>query len=329
MQLRKKYPRIEVILPFHRCDTLLSDAIESTLSSRAVEVTLLLVDDRIEGGDTKFIPREHSQRIELIRNNSNRGYGSALKAGTAALQGKFVGLMNSDDLIHPDKFRSQLETLKTHDLSITRMLRRDKSGKQSVSLTGDFKGSNYYAELLLLGAYGANATWAMHTDWWKKNSFFDSDHALDWRIALHAFPNSVISLIKHPYYFYTRHEKQTTANLSVKSSQDFEALFLAWQLFAENIVGESLDFNCFQVFAAPWLTNPEVIDVNSLNSFVTSLLEYLTKYDSNASDTFLPLIHRRLIFSAFRNSISLPGRLALLNKSKAQLIPLLIDLLQR
>jgi hypothetical protein len=209
------------------------------------------------------------------------------------------------------------------------MVRHNKSGKKSVSLMGDFKGSNYYTELLLLGAYGANATWAMHTDWWKKNSFFDSDHALDWRIALRAFPNSTISLINHPYYFYTRHKKQTTANLREKSSQDFEPLFLAWQSFAENTLGTHSDFNSFQVFAAPWLKNLNAIDVNSLYTFVTALMDYLTKYDPAASETFLPLIHRRLIFSALRNSISASGRLLLLEKSKAQLMPLLTDVLQR
>jgi glycosyltransferase involved in cell wall biosynthesis len=329
MSFRKRFPRIEVLLPFHKVDAFLLKSIDSTLASNGVEIRILLVDDRVEKDSCRFIPKKIANQIEVIPNDIDHGYGPALREGTNFVSESFVGLMNSDDEIHPDKFKLQLERIGDADVSITRLERRRISNRRSISVTGDFTGDDYFPELLLLGAYGANATWTMRSDWWKKNSFFDTAEALDWRIALRTFRTAEISFINQPLYYYTRHKNQTTQTLSSKDARDFDLLFTEWRTYFQLIFEQYPNFDSFQVLAAPWLRRDDRLNIQQIRTVADSMLQILNRESIAKSETFFPIIQRRFILAALQNNVSFPDRLEILNGSKKEVVKLLLDILKR
>ena len=122
--------------------------------------------------------------LELVKTGGNLGYGLALKKGSEFIGSESIGLFNSDDLVDPYRFKKQLSALGSYDLSITGMYKINQKGAPIAPLTGEIKSKKYDPIYLLLGSYGANATWVMQKTWWLENAFFDSKEALDWRIAI-------------------------------------------------------------------------------------------------------------------------------------------------
>jgi hypothetical protein len=114
----------------------------------------------------------------------------------------------------------ELEESKS-DLCLAKMIKfRNSKFERVPSLLGDLNCSIYTPIFLLLGSYGANATWVFKKDWAIKNKLFAHRTDLsDWHIALRLFWKSKISIVNSELYYYRMHSYQrtkTTKNIDNK-----------------------------------------------------------------------------------------------------------------
>jgi len=241
---------VSVLLPFHRYDHFLLSSVESVLSSEFVDLDLLLIDDTPgQARIASFLPLRDS-RITYLDTSGGCGYGKALEIGSQNLKGDFVALMNSDDLIDPRKFSKQLQQLKDHELCITEMRKINHKGDSILPIGGSVPARLYDPAFLILGSFGANASWMSTRKWWSDWAFFDSNSALDWRIALNSFRHSKISYIPEALYTYRSHKNQVT-----KKKNIFEDSFLVHNLWSAHLSYygiEPFSHDIFEVFSAPF-----------------------------------------------------------------------------
>jgi hypothetical protein len=179
------------------------------------------------------------------------GYAEALKTGTQFIATDVVALFNSDDLVHPRRLVSQVRNLDTFDLSVTSMKRIDENGRHTPSFMGNLDCKTFDPIFLLLGSYGANATWCMRSEWWKKNSFFDSGECLDWRIALKSFRNSNIHYSPERLYSYRKHSLQKTKQKKIPPEK-MQPVFLEWEAHWKSFSLPSVPYEAFNFLATPW-----------------------------------------------------------------------------
>jgi len=106
-------PVVSVIIPTYNRAQFISEAVESALADRdAVDLEVIVVDD----GSTDETSEVVSAFGDAVRylHQANAGASSARNAGIRAARGKWVALLDSDDVWMPGKLTHQLAELRAH-----------------------------------------------------------------------------------------------------------------------------------------------------------------------------------------------------------------------
>lgn len=99
------HPEISVIIPVYNVEHYLQRCIRSVLRQSFTDLEIILVDD----GSTDFSGRicdlyqARDSRIKVIH-QENEGLADARNKGIKAASGKYIGFVDSDDVIHPDMY---------------------------------------------------------------------------------------------------------------------------------------------------------------------------------------------------------------------------------
>jgi teichuronic acid biosynthesis glycosyltransferase TuaG len=108
---------VTVVIPCFNSARFIGRTIESVLAQTYARFELIVVDDRSTDGSVELV-RGHARRdprIRLIERTHNAGAPAAPRnAGVAAAKGRWVALLDADDLWHPDKLRLQMQALGEH-----------------------------------------------------------------------------------------------------------------------------------------------------------------------------------------------------------------------
>jgi glycosyltransferase involved in cell wall biosynthesis len=198
---------VDVILPFHRDDEFLRVAVDSILASQNVIVRLLLIDDRkipIAISDLDCYIKVHTE---------GAGYAEAINSALPHLQSEYVALMNSDDWSSPDRLHKQILSLEKFDaeLSICSLKKFEKNHVLP-ALLGEIETEILDSNILLLGAYGANATWLATSKVWKESVRFEKSNVSDWLTAMKMFNRFRTAYLNENLYWYRKHPNQITSS---------------------------------------------------------------------------------------------------------------------
>jgi len=114
---------ISVIIPFFNQLKLLNETIQSLHSQTYQNFELVLVDDsseKFQFKSLKMVLSKFTQPWILVRLDKNSGPGIARKIGLHFIRGCFIQYLDSDDIIHNNKFQAQVDFLiQNQDVSMT------------------------------------------------------------------------------------------------------------------------------------------------------------------------------------------------------------------
>ena len=102
-------PTVSVIIPTYNRADFLKEAIESVLAQTFRDVELLVIDDG-STDRTRDVLNGYGARLRPIF-QANRGVSSARNAGIRAAQGRYIALLDSDDLWLPKKLAAQIAVM--------------------------------------------------------------------------------------------------------------------------------------------------------------------------------------------------------------------------
>lgn len=316
---------LDVLLPFHRVDKFLEEAIDSLAASRGVSLRVVLIDDRIDRTADIIQLVSRFKNFEVMETLGGQGYGEALKVGSAALKSDHVALFNSDDLVHPNRLLMQLKALKNSDVSITNLGRIDKSGRSMKSITGKLLSRIYDQDFLIFGSYGANATWCMRKNWWIENSFFDRDECLDWRIGLKRFSQAKIAYTGEILYFYRKHKFQVTKNRHPEF-QKMDIVYKSWENYLQKYNIGKVERGTFDLIATPWLSTKSV-DIDKVHEFLMLLRHIFSEKPLEVQKQAQILIYRRMLLGIRHQNISIAGKIKLFKGGYPDSLRLLNDVM--
>lgn len=100
---------ISTIIPVYNRPVMIRDAVQSVLAQTHRPIEIVLVDD----GSTDSTPEvleslaQKHPEVVVVR-QQNAGPGAARNTGLIASHGTFIQYLDSDDLLHPEKFERQL-----------------------------------------------------------------------------------------------------------------------------------------------------------------------------------------------------------------------------
>ena len=110
---------LSIIIPVYNSEKYLDRTIKNVLSQRFKKFELILVDDG-SGDNSGNICDSWSRidkRINVIH-QSNSGIGGARNVGLEAANGKYIGLVDNDDIIHPQMFEILICVAKKNNADI-------------------------------------------------------------------------------------------------------------------------------------------------------------------------------------------------------------------
>ena len=104
-------PKVSVIMPAYNMERYIGAAIQSVQQQTYLNWELLIIDDGSQDATCEIVERlaAEDERIHLIRNEKNIGVAQARNRGFALASGKYVALLDSDDLWRAEKLALQID----------------------------------------------------------------------------------------------------------------------------------------------------------------------------------------------------------------------------
>lgn len=107
-------PLVSVVMPSYNHEKFVAQAIESVLSQSFNDFEFLISDDGSKDGTQAVIGRFADPRIKFLANPVNRGACVVHNELLDLAQGKYIALINSDDMWRPGKLASQVAYLEAN-----------------------------------------------------------------------------------------------------------------------------------------------------------------------------------------------------------------------
>lgn len=101
---------VTVVVPSHRCGAFVCEAIDSALAQTYHNVEILVVDTGCDDTKERLVP--YGDRIRYIH-QPPRGLSAARNLAVTEAGGKWIALLDADDIWHPQKTEMQLQAART------------------------------------------------------------------------------------------------------------------------------------------------------------------------------------------------------------------------
>jgi len=124
-------PLVSVVIPMYNVANYIEAALESVLTQSYQNLEVICVDDGSPDNSADIVRTISDDRIKLVQ-QQNRGLAGARNTGLNVAQGKYVALLDADDLWHEDKIKLHVEHLEQNtdiDISYSPSLFMSESGE--------------------------------------------------------------------------------------------------------------------------------------------------------------------------------------------------------
>lgn len=154
---------VSLIIANYNGAQFIGDALESALKQTLTNIEIIVSDDASTDSSVDIVRRValNDDRVHLVQSNNNRGPAAARNSAIAIARGRWIGILDSDDLMHPDRLRRLVEEGDTSgaDLVADDLLLFDNDHLQR-------------AFALLTGKWARKAQWLSSADYLATNNLY-------------------------------------------------------------------------------------------------------------------------------------------------------------
>jgi glycosyltransferase involved in cell wall biosynthesis len=210
---REASPLVSVVIPtYNRCN-LVQRTIDSALRQTYPVLEVIVVDDGSQDDTREILRKRYGSHIVYLW-QENQGESAARNQGTSIARGKYIALLDSDDLWKPDKLKYQVDALECHpDATMV------WCGSQFIDLDGrliddsmlgsDLRPEDYSLHALLVEnrVYGGGSTCLIRSSALQKIGGFDSNIRFgeDWDLWIRLRTLGEFLFIPEPLAFIRVH----------------------------------------------------------------------------------------------------------------------------
>lgn len=105
---------VSVVMPVYNAELFLEESIESILNQTFTDFEFIIIDDGSSDRSLEIIKSYSDKRIQVLENRSNRGNYYARNKGYRASSGKYICVMDADDISFPERLEVQYTYLEFH-----------------------------------------------------------------------------------------------------------------------------------------------------------------------------------------------------------------------
>ena len=110
-------PLVSVVIPCYNRSGIIQKTLDSVLNQSLQDFEIIIVDDFSDDIDQlkKVLAKINSEKICLLEHTHNQHGGAARNTGIKAAQGKYLALLDSDDIWHQEKLQTNLNCCKDNN----------------------------------------------------------------------------------------------------------------------------------------------------------------------------------------------------------------------
>ena len=108
-------PLLTVFTPTYNLELYIEETINSILNQTFTDFEYLIVDDASTDNTIEIIKSIRDPRIRLIQNKKNQGISYNRNIAIEESKGKYLAMIDGDDLAHPSRFKKQIHFLNENE----------------------------------------------------------------------------------------------------------------------------------------------------------------------------------------------------------------------
>src|SRR3989344_2882818 len=175
-------PWVSVVIPTFNDKHYICQAIDSVLAQTYKNIEILVIDDGSSDG-TEDMLKKYKNKIKYIY-QENKGLSGARNAGLKMAQGKYISLLDADDIYHKERIKNQIKFLENdHDYALSYSdVRHFRDGENKLMrLKYQYYSGNIF-EKLLKKNFIAPSSVLFKKEMINKIGYFDEDlkKSADW-----------------------------------------------------------------------------------------------------------------------------------------------------
>jgi glycosyltransferase involved in cell wall biosynthesis len=158
-------PIVSVIIANHNGAAFLLGAILSAQQQTLRDIEIIVSDDGSDDDSIGIVNRlmKDDPRIHLLKSESNRGPAAARNAALATARGEWIAVLDSDDLMHPERLKKLLDAA-----------RRDRAELIADNLLEFHEDNSLPPRAMLNGRFATGPQWVTIADYVEQNLFYTS-----------------------------------------------------------------------------------------------------------------------------------------------------------
>lgn len=107
-------PKITVFMPMFNAEKFIGEAVDSILNQTFKDFELLIIDDGSNDQSREIVEKYQDSRIRLYVNERNRGLPYTRNRGLELARGKYLAVMDADDISDPYRLAKQWNYMENH-----------------------------------------------------------------------------------------------------------------------------------------------------------------------------------------------------------------------
>ncbi|MTM11965.1 glycosyltransferase, partial [Turicibacter sanguinis] len=104
-------PLVTVFIPVYNAEKYIQECLDSIVNQSYKNLDILIIDDGSTDSTANIIEKCKDTRIRLIRNNENKGIPYTRNKGLKELRGKYLAIMDADDIAIKTRIEEQVKFL--------------------------------------------------------------------------------------------------------------------------------------------------------------------------------------------------------------------------
>ncbi len=107
-------PQITVLMTSYNTGRYIKDAINSILSQTYQDFELIVINDGSTDNTDEIVTGIRDDRLRYIRSDKNQGIPFSRNLGLDMARGKYIAIMDSDDIAPPYRLQDQYDYMESH-----------------------------------------------------------------------------------------------------------------------------------------------------------------------------------------------------------------------
>lgn len=241
-------PLVSVIMPAFNSVKYIGEAVESILNQTYTDFELLIIDDCSSDGTLEEIKKYKDKRIRLLQNDENKGIAYTTNIGINNSMGKYIALMDDDDVAFPERIEQQVRYMEAHsevDILGGRSVDIDEKGNVISEFAVPHYNPRYIKAMLLIQCVDfRNGTAMIRKDFLEQTGLKYKDNYLgmqDYRFYMEASKLGKISTISDFLLKWRLHGQNETVHQMKGNAQKRAEKYREIQRDSLNLSGFKLE----------------------------------------------------------------------------------------